>query len=73
MIKLLGDESVGADGKLILGGVREEKKKKPAATFILCVSITPKGGLIGWNIYRWKTKVHPGYMKGEPEALFDPY
>lgn len=47
MIKLLGDESVGADGKLILGGVREEKKKKPAATFILCVSITPKGGLIG--------------------------
>lgn len=48
MIKLLGDESVRADGKLILGGVGEKKKKKkPAATFILCVSIMPKGGLIG--------------------------
>lgn len=52
MIKLLRDESVGADGKLILGGVGDKKnkknKKRPAATFILCVSIMPKGGgLIG--------------------------
>ena len=28
MIKLLRDESVGADGKLILGGVGDKKNKK---------------------------------------------
>lgn len=42
MIKLLGDKSVGVDGKLTLGREGEEKKKL-AATFILCISIMPNG------------------------------
>lgn len=39
MIKLLGDESGGVDGKLIVGGEgvpKKKKKKKPAETFMLC-------------------------------------
>lgn len=47
MIKLLGDESGGVDGKLILGGEAGGKKKKPAATSMICVLIMPKWGLIG--------------------------
>lgn len=46
MIKLLGDESVGADGKLILGGVGEEKKKKKETCcniYIMCFNYA-KGG-----------------------------
>lgn len=48
MIKLLGDESVGADGKLILGGVGEEKKRKETCCniYIMCFNYA-KGGLIG--------------------------
>lgn len=48
-LSLLVMKVLGVDGKLMLGG--EEEEKRPAATFILCVSITPKGGLIVWNIY----------------------
>lgn len=79
MIKLLGDESVGADGKLILGGEGWKKKKeRPAATFIVCISIMPKGSIIGWNIYCWKTKcsvatwrIHS--VSHKPGAPLDPY
>ena len=80
MIKLLGDESVGADGKLILGGVGEKKNKRDLLQHLYYVfQLCQRGGANWLKYLLWEDKsalrLYEGCMKvsHEPEALLDPY
>lgn len=48
----------------LVGWEREKKRKEPCCNIYIVSFNYAKGGLIGWNIYCWKTKMHHGYMKG---------